>query len=83
MDIQASLFYGKICCDGKLFCVVNGIFALTAKGLYAGDLINKRRYFPKNVPGYLINRHFDDKEVEYVDMLKSIISLSIFGFLNL
>ena len=33
------------------FCVVNGIVAIVAKGLYSSTLIKKRRYWKKSAPG--------------------------------
>jgi hypothetical protein len=52
------------------FCVAKGIVALEAKGVYAGALIKKRRYWPKSVPGGAIDEHFVGKEVGDVDMLE-------------
>ena len=34
-----------------LFCIDKGTTELEAKGVYAADLIKKRHYFPKGVPG--------------------------------
>jgi hypothetical protein len=53
------------------FCVAKGIVALEAKGVYAGALIKKRRYWPKSVPGGAIDAHFAGKEVGDVDMLEA------------
>ena len=38
-------------------------------GVYAGALIKKRRYWPKHVPGDLIDEYFKDKEVGETDSL--------------
>ena len=51
------------------FCVAKGIVALEAKGVFAGALIKKRRYWPKGVPGDLIDEHFENMEVGDVDMV--------------
>ena len=51
------------------FCVANCIVELAAKRLYVGDIIKKRWFWPKSVPGDLIGRHFEEKEVEGLDML--------------
>ena len=51
------------------FSAENGIVALAAKGVYAGALIKKRRYWPKGVPGDLVDQYFPDKKVGDVDML--------------
>ena len=53
--------------DSVIF-LENGILALAAKGVYCGALANKRRYFPKQFLGDLINRNFTDNEVGGVDM---------------
>ena len=45
------------------FCVAKAITELEAKGVYDGSMIKKRSYWPKGVPGYLIDTHFQDKEV--------------------
>ena len=37
------------------FCATNGIVALLAKGVYDNALIKKHWYWPKIVPGYLID----------------------------
>ena len=66
------------------FCVANGIVALVAKGVNYGALINKRRYWPKSVPGDIINQNCSDNDVGGVDMLGSDIKngkpFSIFCF---
>ena len=51
------------------FCVAKGITELEAKGAYAEYLIKKRCYWPKGVPGDLIDTHFEDKEVGDVGMI--------------
>ena len=72
--MQASLFYEqKYVVTDNGFCVANGIVALAKKGAYAGALIKKCRYWPKSVPGYLIDWNFVDKVVGDVDMLEAAI----------
>jgi hypothetical protein len=53
------------------FCVAKGIVALASRGVYAGALIKKRRYWPKGVLGEAINEHFRNKEVGDIDMLEA------------
>jgi hypothetical protein len=43
------------------FCVLKAIIALYEKGLYAGALIKKRRYWPTLVPGDVIDSQFANK----------------------
>ena len=45
----------------SVFCVSKGIIELKAKGVYAGALIKKQRYWPKLVPGCIVDTHFGDK----------------------
>jgi hypothetical protein len=52
---------------GKVVVVV----ALASRGVYAGALIKKRRYWPKGVLGEAIDEHFRNKEVGDVDMLEA------------
>ena len=42
-------------------CVAKFITELEAKVVYAADLIKKRRYWPKVVPGDIIDTHFEYK----------------------
>ena len=62
---------GKDVVVDSIFCVTCGIVALAAKGVYAGTLVKKRRYWPKSVLGDRIDRNFVDKEVGDVDMLEA------------
>ena len=41
------------------------------KGVYAGALIKKLRYFPKSVSGDIIDRNFVENYVGGVDMLEA------------
>ena len=52
------------------FCVLQGIIKLRKLCVFAGALIKKRCYWPKNVPGDAIDEYFKDKEVREVDLLK-------------
>ena len=54
------------------FFFTKGITELESKGVYAAALIKKRRYWPKVVPGDLIDTHFEDKEVSDVVMIEAI-----------
>ena len=49
------------------FFVAKGIVELEARGMYGGLLINKRQYWPSNIPGNDIDKHFEGKEVGAVD----------------
>ena len=49
---------GRIVILDSGFCVLKGIIELAKKGVYAGAQIKKRRYWPKYVPGDVIDRHF-------------------------
>ena len=54
------------------FCVSKDITELETKGVYAGALIKKWSYCRKLVLWYLIDTHFEDKEVGDVGMIDSI-----------
>ena len=45
------------------FCVLEGLIELRNVGVFAGDIIKKRRYWTKNIKGNMIDTHFQDKEV--------------------
>ena len=49
------------------FCVLAAVCALFKKGVYAGALIKKRRYWPKYVPGDAIDARFDSLGVGMTD----------------
>ena len=57
----------SIFCSGKAvvfdsgFYIAKGIVELEAKGVYGGALIKKRKYWPMNVPGDEIDKHFEGK----------------------
>ena len=62
--------------QGRLWFWTVGFFAkgiteLEAKGVYVVAMIKKRRYWPKGVPGDLIDTHFEDKEVGGVGMVEA------------
>jgi hypothetical protein len=45
------------------FCVLQAIVGLFHKGIYAGALVKKRRYWLKYIPGKAINTWFEGKAV--------------------
>ena len=53
------------------FCVSRGIVELERKGVYGASLIKKKNYWPKGVPGAAIDVHFEDKDVNYGEMLEA------------
>ena len=46
---------GKVVTGDSGFCMELGMTALNEKGVYGQFLIKKRRYWPKHVPGELID----------------------------
>jgi hypothetical protein len=60
---------GKIVILDSGFCVLKAIIELKKKGVYASALIKKRRYWPRDVPGEDIRKHFDGKQVGHTDRL--------------
>ena len=72
LRIYEPLFsMGKFVAMESSFCVTNGIVSLAAKGVYAGVIIKKHWYWPKNVPGDLIDWNFAENWVEDVDTLEA------------
>ena len=58
---------GKAVLFDSGLCVSKGVVELEARGVYGGALIKKRQYWPRNVPGDDIDKHFEGKEVGAVD----------------
>ena len=56
------------------FCVLQAIVGLFKKGLFAGALIKKRKYWPKFIAGDAIDEHFTDKAVGAVDALTGVLN---------
>ena len=52
------------------FCVLQAIVELKKHVFFAHALINKRRYWPKHVPGEQILQHFADKAIRSADAIK-------------
>ena len=49
---------------------MKGIVELIKKGIFAAELIKKRRYWPRYVDSEMIKNHFLHKEVNAVDAIK-------------
>jgi Transposase IS4 len=60
---------GKIVVLDSGFCVLKGIIELRQRGVFASAVIKKRRYWPKYIPGEVIQQHFEGLEVGSVDAL--------------
>ena len=56
---------------GSGFCVTKCITDIKAKGAYSEDLIKKRRFWPKGVPGELIGANFEDKQVVDIGIIQA------------
>ena len=63
---------GKACTMDSGFCVAKGIVEMEAQlGVYGQALIKKRgRYWPKGVPGDMIDDYFKDKEIGECETLQ-------------
>ncbi|KAL7471152.1 hypothetical protein ACHAXS_011440 [Conticribra weissflogii] len=65
---------GKIVTMDSGFCVAAGILALHDVGVYGQSLIKKHgRFWPKHVPGQLIDNHMKDKEIGFAATYKQSI----------
>lgn len=62
---------GKVVIFDSGFCDLQGIIELRKKGVFAGALIKKRRYWPKYVPGDAIDEKFKTMEVEKTAVIMS------------
>ena len=68
---RAIFLSGKdVISDSGLF-VAKVITALKTKGMYASYMIKKQCYWPKGVPGDLIDTHFRDKKVGDVGTIET------------
>ena len=56
----------------SVFCFAKFITDLEAKCVYVTALINNWCYWPKGVPGDLIDTHFEDKDSGDVVMIEAI-----------
>ena len=54
------------------FYVSVGITAMHSFGVYGHSLINKRRYWPKNVPGDAIDFYFANKELDSTKTFRQV-----------
>jgi hypothetical protein len=59
--LQCYFHTGRYVVLDSGFCVLKAIFVLYEKGLYAGTLIKKRRYWSTLVPSDVIDSQFADK----------------------
>ena len=52
------------------FCILEALMELMKMGIFSGAPIKKRLYWPNPVQGNQIHKHFEGKEVAYVNSLK-------------
>ena len=68
-NVRAKFSTYKCFVIGSGFCVSKEITALLEFGVYTVAIIKKRKYWPKGVPGDVIDQYFYYKDVTYMDML--------------
>lgn len=56
------------------FCVLKAIVALYEKGIYAGALIKKRRFWPSLVPGVAMDARFNGKNTGECDAISGTLN---------
>ena len=56
------------------FLVLQALIALRQKGVFAGALIKKRRFWPKYVPGQAMTEWFADKAVGFVGCVSGVLN---------
>ena len=61
---------GKVVILDSGFCVLKGLIELRKVGVFASAVIKKRRYWPKYVPGGMLDERMRDKELGDVDSVK-------------
>ena len=64
---------GRVVVLDSGFCVMQGIVELAKRGVYAGAIIKKRRYWPKYVPGFAIIEYLREKTVGATASLTGIL----------
>jgi hypothetical protein len=55
------------------FCVFFALVKLATFGVYGSAVIKKRRFWPKDIQGDAIDRHFKGKEIGFVDALPGLL----------
>ena len=63
---------GKVVSMDSGFCVFVGIIAMHNFGVYGQSLINKRKYWPNNVPGDAIDSYFANKEISSAKTFRQV-----------
>ncbi|KAG7340825.1 transposase IS4 [Nitzschia inconspicua] len=61
---------GMVVILNSAYCVLQGLIQLRKIGIFASALIQKRRFWPKHVPGDMMDQHMSTKQVGDVDSLK-------------
>ena len=61
---------GKVVILDSGFCVLKGLIELRKVGVFASAVIKKRRYWPKDVPGDVMNERVNDRGLGYADSVK-------------
>ena len=54
---------------GRVSVLHKVIFYMEARVLYSGAIISWQQHWPKNVPGDDINKHFENKELGYLEIM--------------
>ena len=65
------------------FCVSKDIVEFEQKGSYGASLINKRNYYPKCVHDAAIDTNFEDKDVNYCEILEASIDGLLFQVISM
>ena len=83
LELCKSLYgSGKVIVLDSGFRVLKALIALKKVGVFAHAVINKRRYWPKFVPGEAINDHMKEKNVGDVDCLQGTVDNERYNFLE-
>ena len=73
LRLTAALFNtGKVVILDSGFCVLQGLIELRKVGVFSSAVIKKRRYWPKHVPGDIMDERMKDKPLGACDSIKGI-----------
>lgn len=65
---------GRVVIMDSGFCVLEGLTKLLDFGVFSSAVIKKRRYWPRHVDGDAVDKHFDNREVGWADVLPGILN---------
>jgi Transposase IS4 len=75
LRLCSSIFQsGRVIILDSGFCVLQGIVELCQRGVFASAVIKKRRYWPKHVPGQLMDERMQGLHIGDTDAIQGVLS---------